>query len=489
MSGRRFFALATALLVALAAPLGAVAQDFQPDAPIALSPEIPTDVDPTLRDALLGRGEIMLAHRLFERQQWAAFVALNWPRDADGKPAASLAAAGQPGWTRWMQAFEVFRPDGARPPPWGSPARAFLPEAGRIQHPLANALTPLPIPAISSRDARVLHDFSAIARVQVGAEVDQAFSFTIWDRNGNPAYYETLLNQVEYDFIVGNGLYHAGGIADYMARNGGLTFPAGRFDGNRLGAIELKLAWRILDPKTDDFSRYLTQPAYLPDRGRSAWVPVMVGLVGFHIAQKTETSPQWIWSTFEHVDNLAVDRLAKAKAADGGTIPLAASFNDPACEWCPVNVTAPRRVDGRLRTQIARLQAIPKETDALNALMRTELARAGSKLAYYQMIGTQWPTDPAAKPGSGPNGVVANVSGGKPLPVYLANAVMETFAQVGNTRHPDQEGQAQTGDRLVFQNGSCMACHASSPYDFSWILTKAQPQPRSEPLLPPPSSP
>lgn len=483
-------ALAAVLLAAGFLSAGAQETKFEPNAPIKMSPEIPADVDPALRDALLSHGEIMLAHRLFERQQWAAFIALNWPVDERYRPREKLGDPGDPAWTEWIESFEVFRPDGAEPAPWGSPTHT---PPGPIQRPDANALTPLGTPPIDSRGARLLHNFSAIARVQVGDEVDQAFSFAVWDKNGNPAHYEILLNRPEYDFVKENGLFSAGGIAEFMRKNRGvLTFPAGRFAGNQIGAIELKLAWRILDPKTDDFSRYLTQPAYLPTRARGTkptWTPVTVGLVGFHIAQKTETAPQWIWSTFEHVDNLETDALARVNAADGSKIPLKPSFNDPACQWCAVNTPAGPDAAGKRHTQIARLQPIPPETEALNAIVQDQLRKAGSKLAYYEMVGTQWPTMPALKPGEGPNGALANFSGGLPLPTYLSNAVMETFAQVGNTRHPDQEGDPQSGGKKIFVNGSCMGCHASSPYDFSWILTKAQPKPTAEPPLPAPTSP
>lgn len=481
--------LAAALAFAVLAS-GARAQTFEPDAPVPMSATVPADVDPALRDALLSRGELMLAHRLFERQQWAAFIALNWPVDAGKRPRAKLAETGDPAWTEWIESFEVFREAGERPAAWGSPTRR-VPLPGRVQSPVADPLDPLATPPIDSRAVRVPHDLSAIARVQAGTEVDQAFSFAVWDRNGNPAHYEILMNRPEYDFIVGNGLFHAGGIADYVAKHGGLSFPAGRFEGNRPGAADLKLAWRILDPRTDDFGRYLTQPAFLPAKSPEGlvWTAVTVGLIGFHIAQKTETAPQWIWSTFEQVDNLSVDALAKVKAADGRTVPLRASFFDEDCPWCAVNVPGTAGPDGTRHTQIARLQAVPAETEALNGIVREQLRREGSKLAFYKMIGTQWPTRPELKPGEGPNGAVANASGGAPLPVYLANAVMETFAQVGNTRHPDQEGDPRTGGRMIFANGSCMACHAQSPYDFSWLLTKAQMQPRGEPALPPPSSP
>jgi len=482
--------LAAAFVLAASAPVFAedmpaavppAAVRFDPDAPVPLSPQIPGDVDPALRAALLANGELMLAHRLFERQQWAAFVALSWPVDEAGGPRPRLGDAGAPAWSGWIETYQVFKPDGADPDPWDGETRS-LPLAGKVQTPVVDATTTAELPPIGRRDARVLHGLSSIQRLSVADEVDQAFSFAVFDQNGNPAHYESLLNKVEYDFIVDNELFHAGGLAAYVAKHGKLTFPAGSFAGGPTGAIELKLAWRVLDPARDDFGRYLTQPGYVAagTPAGPAWKAVTVGLVGFHIAQKTETAPQWIWSTFEHVDNLAVDRLARVRAADGREVPLSASFNDAACEWCPVNVpVAAPGPDGKRRTQVQRLSPIPKETQALNAMMRAALEKAGSKLAFYEMVGTQWPTDPAAPPEAGAAfpGAVANMSGGKPLTVYLANSVMETFAQAGNLPADEQSRATSTSGRLVFGNGSCMGCHYTSPYDFSWIMTKAQPRP------------
>lgn len=476
-----------AAAVAAAVALGVVALpergEALPDAAIPLSPTIPADVDPAIRARLLAEGDLVLAHRLFERQQWAAFIALNWPVDGEGRPRPALGDAGAPQWSTWTEVYQIFKPDGSAPDAWGAKTRS-LPLADRVQGPVLEDGDATDAPPIDSGDARILHNLSSTQRLSVADEVDQAFSFAVFDQNGNPAHYEMLVNEVEYRFIVDNELFHAGGLADYIRRNGKLTFPAGRFEGNRFGAIELKLAWRILDPATDDFSRYLTQPAYVAGRvpgGPAAWVPVTAGLVGFHIAQKTETSPQWIWSTFEHVDNVAVDRLQPVKTADGRSVRLRPSFNDPDCEWCPVNVGAPVGADGKRRTQVTRLTPIPKETQALNARVQASLAEAGSVLRFYEMVGTQWPTDPAAPPESGAAfpGAVANMAGGKPLPVYLANAVMETFGQIGNAPADRQQRATSTSDKLVFGNGSCMGCHYSSPYDFSWIMTKAQPRPNA----------
>jgi hypothetical protein len=476
MKSRHLAVVVAGLALVAAQPGRAAAPLFDPDAPIPFSATIPSDVDPGLRSALLAAGELMRAHRLFERQQWAAFVALNWPVGDDGRPQPKLSDPGRPQWSTWTETFQIFKPNGGSPDAWGSATRS-LPLDNRIQLPVIDGDIAAPLPALGDVAARHLHGLSSIQPTSVADEVDQAFSFAIFDQAGTPVRYESLVNRVEYDFIVGNSLFHAEGLARYLAEHGQLTFPAGVFAGSP-GAIEVKLAWRVLDRERDDFGRFLTQPAYVAVAGDHGpeWALATVGLVGFHIAQKTETSPQWIWSTFEHVDNIAVDRLAEAHNPSGTPIPLKASFNDPDCPWCPVNTTSVSTVDGKARTQVLRLSPIPKETQALNRQMQTALAAAGSKLAFYEMVGTQWPTDPVTKPELGDRfpGAVVNMSGGKPLPVFLANSVMETFAQVGNLPANAQPRSVSNSDRLVFGNGSCMGCHSASPYDFSWIMTKAQ---------------
>lgn len=481
-AGRRTI-LAAAIAASAGAALlgGALAEGpaFDPNAPVELSPVLPADVDPAIRDHLMARGDLLLAHRLFERQQWQAFVALNWPVDGAGAPQPRLGDAGAPAWTRWIETYQVFKPGGADPDPWGAAGRS-LPLADSVQEVLPSDAGPSAYPAVDSGNARVLHNLSSIGKVNVADEVDQAFSFAVFDQTGAAVHYESLINEVEYGFIVQNRLFEAGGIADYVAKEGGLTFPAGRFEGNVPGAIEIKLAWRILDPSRDDFGRYLTQPAYvISGPGEPAWKAVTAGLVGFHIAQKTETSPQWIWSTFEHVDNLATDRLTSITTEDGTKRPLTPSFNDPDCEWCPVNMPTEPGPDGLRRTQVQRLVPIPPETATLNRQMQAALAEAGSKLAYYEMIGVQWPTLPQEPPQAGAAfpGAVINTSGGVPLKAYLANSVMETFSQAGNMPANRQPRSVSTSDEMVFGTGSCIGCHGASPYDFSWIITKAQRRP------------
>jgi hypothetical protein len=93
-----------------------------------------------------------------------------------------------------------------------------------------------------------------------------------------------------------------------------------------------------------------------PD-GKQLERKVTVGLVGMHIGHKSKTSPQWIWSTFEQVDNLDVDAVAHPK--------LNPSFVDPNCPMCAVN-QQPQKVKGvypRIPTQAWRGIPDPRRQD------------------------------------------------------------------------------------------------------------------------------
>ena len=69
--------------------------------------------------------------------------------------------------------------------------------------------------------------------------------------------------------------------------------------------MDIKSAW-IDMTNVPNPSRYYTRLAWLVDpiSGQCSPAPVTVGLVGLHIVQKTPTRPQWIWSTFEQIDNV-----------------------------------------------------------------------------------------------------------------------------------------------------------------------------------------
>lgn len=488
---------------------------------IELGPVIPPDVDTAEQARLTAAGAFPQVQRLFDELSWQTFVALNWPRDPAGQPMPNLTDPGTLYWETYSESYEVFKPDGSPPDPYGQP-RTSLPPIGSGDLPIVGA------DVLQHPNHRLLFNLSAVDGLNVLDEVNQAFSSPLWDRYGNLVHYEVLLNEPEYQYIVDNTLYNLQGQVAFSATHGGAVFPSGQFGTDRVGAIELKLAWRILTP-ADVASRYLTSDAFIVVDDPPRWEPVVVGLVGMHISHKTVSSPQWIWSTFEHVDNLQIDDFA-AFGPDGAQHPKIPSFNDPNCEYCPVNVVPEPDASGVRRTQVQRVIPIPKATQAYNAAVQAQLAALGSPLQYYELINTQWPTDPQAPPApitSFPDNIT-NKSGGRPTPTFLISSVMETYFQGGaagseitlqvgdvsatipstnggNTPLEFAEGFCLSvqddcgaaGQQLVLSTESCMGCHSSagiatagsgsdpSAYtfggqlsgDFSWLLQqKAQPR-------------
>jgi hypothetical protein len=463
---------------------------------IDLGPELPPDVDTAEQARLTGEGRYPSVQRLFDELSWQSFIALNWPQAGSGQPAARLTDEGTLVWETYSESYEVFKPDGSTPDPYGAPRQTLpaITDAG-----LPNAGTDV----LPAQQHRVLHNISAVDSLNVVDEVNQAFSSPLWDQYGNLVHYEVLLNQPEYDYIAQNELYNLQGQVAFAAANGGVVqLPAGRFGTSDLGAIEVKLAWRVLTP--DDIpARYLVRKAFIVVEEPVRWQEVSVGLVGMHISHKTVSSPQWIWSTFEHVDNLDVDSFA-AFGPDAVEHPKRASFYDPDCEYCPVNVVPKADAEGKLKTQVSRAVPIPKATQAFNAEVQALLRAADSPLQYYELINTQWPTEPTAPPAATyafPENIT-NKSGGRPTPVYLINTTMETYFQSGASRSggsttddvslvvgtnppvsiPSTNGGntplryaegycdslkppgdcREAANELVFSTESCMGCHSSA---------------------------
>lgn len=276
----------------------------------------------------------------------------------------------------------------------------------------------------------------------------------------------------------------------------------------------MKLAWRVLHEKEVASKRFFTMPATIQDPRPNGPQErhVTVGLVGMHISHKSLSSKQWIWSTFEHVDNLEVDPSVPG---------LTPSFFDPSCEICAVNQEPPQDAQGnyvRIPTQAKRMIPIPPTKQVLNRQASAVLAALGSVWQYYQLVDTQWPTDPKAAPSpwNGPlPDAVTNKAGGRVTPVFLTNITMETYFQGGNQAACQQEElpsgvacpapgpiwtskssskpttSAQHPNTLIFATESCTGCHSSAGFytsynpktsqgtqsgqltgDFSWLMSQ-----------------
>lgn len=465
------------------------------DIPGDVNPEVYKSLSPTTSLDTANWANLAKLKRVFNIYSWQSLLAINWPLDKDGKPLPNFTDKGQETWLGWKEAFEVYRCDGEEPTPWGS--KRIAPEDCSASSSLLDLINPS---ELNDRTLRVLHLTNK--HKNIIDETGQAFTGPLRDRNGNIVFYEVLMNKEEYDYVKDNGLYSLDGQIAFSTKKSGDTipanFPSGIYGNKQKGAIEIKLSWRVLEPtKGDDASRYITMKAMVPTVDEKSFVKKTVGLVGMHISQKPTSSKQWVWSTFEHVDNL---NTASLEAAVDNKKRIEPSFYD---YYNPTLVTDSLQykkndsvIDKNvLFTQVERRIPFPPDVIEINNEVKAILKKMGSKWQYYDLVDTQFPTDPSAIPtvyDPSKNNTVESINnkpGGNPTPTYLTNITMETYFQIGNQyAYPMQETKLKDKTR-VFGTESCMGCHSSAGIcvrdslgtpifanqltgDFSWLLSK-----------------
>ncbi|MFK8164384.1 MAG: hypothetical protein AB8H12_18210 [Lewinella sp.] len=218
-----------------------------------LSPETPYDVNIAEKSALEKAGDFNQVQRLFEDLSWKLFIALNWPQ-VDSVPASSITGEGAPIWDSWKESYEVFKSDGSQPLSWGE---FEYPDFAKGQSP----------------DCKLLYrtsKFSHLVKPDEADEIDQAFSAPIWDQNGNIVRYEVRMNEVEFSYLVKNELYNFDGqIAFSDDGTKVIEFPSG--NETTAGAIELKIAWKIIEDDDPFAERYFTKKACVLNRDRETF--------------------------------------------------------------------------------------------------------------------------------------------------------------------------------------------------------------------------
>jgi cytochrome c len=359
---------------------------------------------------------------------WEAFLALNWPAGTnrgEPDPKASITGSGPRVWETWKEVFEVYLPRGRAPHHWNEPEPSS--ECGdKVKHLLRTDKT---------------GNHGLDSTIQALAS-DGTLPVTLKDQQGRWLFYETRLNQTLFDYIAHpkSSLYNGA----EQAKATEIEFP--------VGSQLIKAAWRRVDKDAEKFF-YVTKACVCED---DSCQTMTMGLAGFHIMTKTESAPQWIWSTFEHVDNV--------RSTHGTVYPL---NNNQDCsrdnQDCLANQQTADFRDSKpfarkgFPNQVRRMVPISPQVAQLNRYVQDHLRGLPSELQYYQLVGTQWPS-----PSSSP--VTSTVF--KVEPAYLANTTMETFGQ---------------------KTSSCMGCHAMartlSPSgfvsaDFSFTLNNALPKPQ-----------
>jgi hypothetical protein len=456
-----------------------------------ISPDLPYDVNVDKVRSLVDGRNIRAAHAEFDILAWQAFIALNWPAAADGRPSItkSIADTGAPRvWEFWRPADTIFLAEGARPPQW----------SGKLQK-------------------STHYGWKAAWRPHTTvASNTEAFSGPLVDQNGNWARYQIRVNREEFDYIFDNELYSQDGQVEFSHRrtNNQVELPLNH-GKRRHGAIEIKLAWKELGAN-DDASRFFTQEITSqlseppgPDNKPVPPRTFKAGLVGMHISMRTQSSPEWIWATFEQIDNNRVNKYADGRPTHPNffkpgspppfnALPQMNASQDPITGVFTVTNTGSVWVEHLTKTpvQVQRI-AVPTQlglnpldaslaqvAKVLNEQVQEQLRKANSVFQYYELIDAQWPLHPDAPACAGGNSSapesITHKTPGDMVPVFNVNTTMETYFQKGQ----QQAGALEQDDRLppfplsplnytidpttVFGTESCVGCHYSSGITISF---------------------
>jgi hypothetical protein len=453
--------LATIILLALAAVTmifkTSTTTTSAPQAPpaIVLSSAIPGDAQfGSLPPNATNTEKLLAIQGDFDIYSWNTFIALNWPPgpDGNGDPKKTIGQSksgdNDTVWEHYRDVADIFLPGGATPSYKGQttvPAqcKASFKPGMRILSQVGKTPT-------------VLTDFSQ--PFNTGPLIDQ---------NGIYTRYEILVNKTMFDYILGNALYSKAGQKGFA---GAVKFPCGVLGGPE-GAIMVKSSWKVISPA--DQSRFHTQTVLVytqasqnPKYAASCSTKLM-GLVGLHIGHKTNSGAQWLWSTFEHVDNAP----SEADVASGK---LKSTYNyyNPKCTAanCPPNQVPPRPWNPQkvssFHSQVVRMNmfkgnefaftsAAARNADALTLLTGVS---SSSVWQNYELISTMWPTN------TGKCQAVPGDPLGTPAPNFLANTTLETYIQ----------------GMVPNVSSNCIECHNNAtmttpvPSDFTYILQRAK---------------
>ena len=412
------------------------------------------------------------AKSMFDCFSWQTFIALSWPADSmqPGQPDSMKSiqdiGSGPTVWQTYSPVYNIFQAGntGWVVPPFGS-----TPQITGCDNP----------------EGRMILTLNSKAR-DIANETGQAFAGTfgkLVDRNRHEVWYEVFANEVEYDYIVENGLASTPRLTPGGPTNFTVSFP---FDSaHHENSIEVKSAWKQLctgqecRPVDDPDDYYTTEVLHYHSDTGGCTGPHQSGLIGLHLAIKTFWAPQWVWATFSHELNAPTVGTSDMQADsfsffDPGLPPD--TFPELTCGAAPFlispagcpNVVLNRFPDGpgtHTRpswlppvdhpNQITRLAPPSPELTALNSEFQAALD--GTPFKNYVLLDTQWPL----------NGQVGTREVPKPnmhacadttlgtncfqsIPRYLRNPVIESYMTT----------YAKNGTQVVqSSNRGCLSCH------------------------------
>lgn len=374
---------------------------------------------------------------------WQEFLALNWTASSTqrGAPDTTVppTAFGTPNdqaatvWETYKESDEVFLVDAKNPGPWNyaNGAGVSVKVLGGMQSEVA------PEPEL---------DLSDIGQASFGNPWLTA-------QSGIVTLYERRMNEDEYNYIVQNKLYNATVQQAFVVKPG-INLPDGTPGSaayGNTGSIETKAAWLEL-PNPADWPRFKISKALVTYPGQKPKT-VVVGLTGLHIIHKTALGQQFIWATFEHVDN-----APDVNDVNNKTFKSAYTYFNPKCDpttdhyQCQANANPVTFNGGKgnpynAPIQVVRNTPIPTRANdnvvGLNQYVWQQVIakqNPNSVFLNYQLVNTLWSNqNTVVQPGARTPLIAAQLSPGL-----------------------DQEPVSNTTLETYVQNLTCLTCHASA---------------------------
>ena len=349
---------------------------------VKISQQLPLSI-PNINAGYQGLSPVL--QQCFDQFSWESFAALVWPVGADGKPLKNFTdPSTSTVWETYQGPLEIFSPSDA------------------------------PV---------VPQNLKGIPVINPQGKFLQASGQPLLDKNKNFVVFEIKANSVEANYIKSNNLNTKAG----QAKATSVDFPESVDHGatspnSSVGSMEIKAAWRILDPATEDISRFFHKDALIyvkaenSSTGKEMFVHATVGLVGLHVIRKVARF-QWIWSTFEQIDNTPDINGLSSNPSGLPANGKGFSFYNANC---PMNVCNDNSMQSPAKgeqykwaasapygsnyvftdksatppatygSQINRTVPVPDYTVAINSTWQSALAKQKSVWSNYRLIGSQW---------------------------------------------------------------------------------------------------
>lgn len=340
--------LILASLVGAMAPLVAETASAQSAAPsITVTSTVPTELNPPFVPGANGSGGAPAATpEQAAAFAWQEFIALNWPagpqtgQQGQRGTASNSYRFGDPTysgptvWQTFRGKVEIFPGQGTPP---GYPGVGSN-DASRGYDALPQYNYDPAQARVTACDASQAND--AVPWINLD-EIDQitldAMFAGVVDPASSPGNSEPQLirfmakgNRQEYVYAAKNGWWQmippdiVKATRDYLASNKySPPSDSSQYVSLPDGTIEIKAAWRPLNPSEVSSGRFHVQTVRFYERTGAityCYRDATWGLIALHIIQKTPSAPYFIYASFEQADNLLTEDGKPVEDVDGNVL-------------------------------------------------------------------------------------------------------------------------------------------------------------------------